>query len=330
MRINQRWFVWIILTLCVLAIPVAVLTQGLASAPAAKDGNGSGLMTKFKDRIQVVKLSGMIIDKADSGLLSSSAGSATETLKDLRKAIKNDKVKGVLLRVNSPGGTVPTSQEIYEAVKELKKKNKIVVVSMGDMAASGGYYVSCAADKIVANPGTLTGSIGVIMNLMNFKALADKVGIEPEVVKSGLFKDIASPYHKMTKEERQILTDLIMDSYDQFTQVVAEGRALPIEEVKRIADGRIYSGRQAKAIKLVDELGTYSDALALLQKLCKERFKNSADLPVEDVSNDSFLATLLESAGAEAPPLSGKMELSSYVPVELSPALTRQPLWLYR
>ncbi|HND07571.1 MAG TPA: signal peptide peptidase SppA, partial [Candidatus Obscuribacter sp.] len=250
MRINQRWFVWIILTLCVLAIPVAVLTQGLASAPAAKDGNGSGLMTKFKDRIQVVKLSGMIIDKADSGLLSSSAGSATETLKDLRKAIKNDKVKGVLLRVNSPGGTVPTSQEIYEAVKELKKKNKIVVVSMGDMAASGGYYVSCAADKIVANPGTLTGSIGVIMNLMNFKALADKVGIEPEVIKSGLFKDIASPYHKMTKEERQILTDLIMDSYDQFTQVVAEGRALPIEEVKRIADGRIYSGRQAKAIKL--------------------------------------------------------------------------------
>lgn len=330
MRINQRWFVWIILTLCVLAIPVAVLTQGLASTPAAKDASGSGLMTKFKDRIQVVKLSGMIIDKADSGLLSSSAGSAGETLKDLRKAIKNDKVKGVLLRVNSPGGTVPTSQEIYEAVKELKKKNKIVVVSMGDMAASGGYYVSCAADKIVANPGTLTGSIGVIMNLMNFKALADKVGIEPEVIKSGLFKDIASPYHKMTREERQILTDLIMDSYDQFTQVVAEGRALPIEEVKRIADGRIYSGRQAKAIKLVDELGTYSDALALLQKLCKERFKNSADLPVEDVSNDGFLATLLESAGTEAPALSSKMELSSYVPVELSPALTRQPLWLYR
>lgn len=330
MRINQRWFVWIILTLCVLAIPVAVLTQGLASAPAAKDANGSGLMTKFKDRIQVVKLSGMIIDKADSGLLSSSAGSASETLKDLRKAIKNDKVKGVLLRVNSPGGTVPTSQEIYEAVKELKKKNKIVVVSMGDMAASGGYYVSCAADKIVANPGTLTGSIGVIMNLMNFKALADKVGIEPEVIKSGLFKDIASPYHKMTREERQILTDLIMDSYDQFTQVVAEGRALPIEEVKRIADGRIYSGRQAKAIKLVDELGTYSDALALLQKLCKERFKISADLPVEDVSNDGFLATLLESAGAQTPALTSKMELSSYVPVELSPALTRQPLWLYR
>ena len=330
MRINQRWFVWIILTLCVLAIPVAVLTQGLASAPAAKDASGSGLMTKFKDRIQVVKLSGMIIDKADSGLLSSSAGSASETLKDLRKAIKNDKVKGVLLRVNSPGGTVPTSQEIYEAVKELKKKNKIVVVSMGDMAASGGYYVSCAADKIVANPGTLTGSIGVIMNLMNFKALADKVGIEPEVIKSGLFKDIASPYHKMTREERQILTDLIMDSYDQFTQVVAEGRALPIEEVKRIADGRIYSGRQAKAIKLVDELGTYSDALALLQKLCRERFKISADLPVEDVSNDGFLANLLESAGAQTPALSSKMELSSYVPVELSPALTRQPLWLYR
>ncbi|MBX9942008.1 MAG: signal peptide peptidase SppA [Candidatus Obscuribacterales bacterium] len=285
-------------------------------------------MTKYKDRIQVIKLSGMIIEKADAGLLSSSTGSASSTLKDLRKAAKNDKVKAVLLRINSPGGTVPTSQEIYEAVKELRKKGKPVVVSMGDMAASGGYYVACAADKIYANPGTLTGSIGVIMNLMNFKTLADKIGVEPDVVKSGLYKDIASPYHRMTKDERQILTDLIMDSYDQFTQAVSEGRKLPIEEVKRIADGRVYSGRQALKLKLVDELGTYSDALNNLQKTCREKYNLKSDLAVEDAGSDNFLSSLLESNSLV--PVQGKPDLTELVPVDLTPALTKQPLWLYR
>lgn len=339
MRINQRWFVWIILTLCVLAIPVGVLTQNMPQGDTAAkdkgdDGSGSSSfsssMTRFKDHIEVVKLTGMIMDKADSGFLSSQSGSASSCLKQLRKIAKNNKVKGVLLRVNSPGGTVPTSQEIYEAIKDLKEKDKVVVVSMGDMAASGGYYVSCVADRIVANPGTLTGSIGVIMNLMNFKALADKVGVEPEVVKSGLYKDIASPYHKMTAEERKILMDLIMDSYEQFTGVIAEGRKLPIEEVKRIADGRIYSGRQALKLKLVDELGTYTDAVASLQKLCKERFKLDKDLPVSEDSSDNFLMSLLESSAASGAESKIESKLESYVPVELSPSLTKQPLWLYR
>lgn len=330
MRLNQRWFVWIILTICLLSIPVGVLTQNLGQAsgtPKESSSEGS-FLTKYKDRIQVIKLSGMIIEKADAGLLSSSTGSASSTLKDLRKAAKNDKVKAVLLRINSPGGTVPTSQEIYEAVKELRKKGKPVVVSMGDMAASGGYYVACAADKIYANPGTLTGSIGVIMNLMNFKTLADKIGVEPDVVKSGLYKDIASPYHRMTKDERQILTDLIMDSYDQFTQAVSEGRKLPIEEVKRIADGRVYSGRQALKLKLVDELGTYSDALNNLQKTCREKYNLKSDLAVEDAGSDNFLSSLLESNSLV--PVQGKPDLTELVPVDLTPALTKQPLWLYR
>lgn len=313
-----------------LSIPVGVLTQNLgqASATAKEPASDGSFLTKYKDRIEVIKLSGMIIEKADSGLLSSSTGSATSTLKDLRKAAKNDKVKAVLLRINSPGGTVPTSQEIYEAVKELRKKGKPVVVSMGDMAASGGYYIACAADKIYANPGTLTGSIGVIMNLMNFKTLADKIGVEPDVVKSGLYKDIASPYHRMTKDERQILTDLIMDSYDQFTQAVSEGRKLPIEEVKRIADGRVYSGRQALKLKLVDELGTYSDALNSLQKTCREKYHLKNDLAVEDAGSDNFLSSLLESNSLV--PLQGKPDLTELVPVDLTPALTKQPLWLYR
>ena len=330
MRINQRWFVWLVLALCVLAVPAAVLTQSAGGQNAeSKDTSGSSdsLMTRFKDHIQVVRLSGMIIDKADNSLFTSSVGSSSNALKELRKALKSKKVKTVLLRVNSPGGTVPMSQEIHEAVLQLKAAGKPVVVSMGDVAASGGYYISCGADKIVANPGTLTGSIGVIINLMNFKALADKVGVEPEVIKSGLFKDIASPYKKMTKEEHDILLALIMDSYEQFTTAIAEGRKIPIEKVKTIADGRIYSGRQAQKLGLVDELGSYSDALALLQTITKERYKLKADLAVDEDDDSGILSSLMEGRTQLAPP-GATSPLDKLIPSQFNPELNKQPLWL--
>lgn len=332
MRINQRWFVWLILALCVLAIPAALITQnsGVDSEGKKESAAGSSeLMARFKDHIEVVRLSGMIIDKAESSFLSSSQGSSPAVVKELRKALKSNKVKAVLLRVNSPGGTVPMSQEIYEAIVELKKAGKPVVVSMGDVAASGGYYIACAADKIVANPGTLTGSIGVIINLMNFKALTDKVGIEPEVIKSGPFKDIASPYKKLSKEDRDILQALIMDSYDQFTTAVAEGRNMPIARVRTIADGRIYSGRQAHKLGLVDELGSYTDALALLQKISKERYNLKKDLPVEDGDSGGILASLLE--GRVQVPATGatiSSPLDKLIPGQFNAEFNKQPLWL--
>lgn len=322
MRINQRWFVWLILMLCVLAAPVALLTQ---AAPQTQ-GQSQSMLASLKDHIAVIRLTGMIIDDEEAGLLERSKGSSNSTLKHLRKALKNDKVKAVLLRVNSPGGTVPTSQEIHQAVVALKQKGKPVVVSMGDVAASGGYYVSCAADKIYANPGTLTGSIGVIINLMNFKGLADKLGVEPEVIKSGTFKDIASPYRKLTKEDEAILHTLIMDSYDQFTGAIAEGRKLPIEQVKTIADGRIYSGRQAQKIGLVDELGSYSDALSGLQKICKDKYKLKEDLPVDEPSGSGFLGSLLESKLNL--PAAGDNELAKIIPLQMDSRLYKQPLWL--
>jgi len=332
MRINQRWFVWLVLALCVLAVPAAVLTQSAGgqnldgSSKESSDSSDS-LTMRFKDHIQVVRLSGMIIDKADNSIFTSSAGSSNSVLKDLRKALKSKRVKAVLLRVNSPGGTVPMSQEIHEAVVELKAAGKPVVVSMGDVAASGGYYISCAADKIVANPGTLTGSIGVIINLMNFKALADKVGVEPEVIKSGQFKDIASPYKKMSKEEHDILQALIMDSYEQFTTAIAEGRKIPIDKVKTIADGRIYSGRQAQKLGLVDKLGSYTDALALLQTIAKERYNLKEDLAVDEDQSGGILASLMEGRAQLAPP-SVSSPLDKLIPSQFNPELNRQPLWL--
>lgn len=321
------------MALCVLAVPTAVLTQTLnkesekSTSSSTSSSSSDSLMLHFKDRIEVVRLNGMILDKADSGLLSSSAGTSSSVLKDLRKALTNDKVKAILLRINSPGGTVSTSQELHEAVLALKKSGKPVVVSMGDLAASGGYYVACAADRVVANPGTLTGSIGVIMSLMNFKGLADKFGVMSVVIKSGEFKDIASPYRLMTPAEHEILQDLIMDSYDQFTTAVSEGRKIPIETVKRIADGRIYSGRQALKLGLVDELGSYTDALTSLQKICRDRYKLSADLPVSDSSSDSLLAALLEAKSALLP-ASAQDSALELLPAGLLPKLNKQPLWL--
>lgn len=323
MRINQRWFVWLILALCVLAAPVALLTQ--VSTSQQSQTQSQSVLTTFKDHIEVIKLTGMIIDDEETGLFERSKGSSAAVLKHLRKALKNEKVKAILLRVNSPGGTVPTSQEIHEAVVALQKKGKPVVVSMGDVAASGGYYVSCGADKIFANPGTLTGSIGVIINLMNFKGLADKLGVEPEVIKSGAFKDIASPYRKLSKEDEEILHNLIMDSYEQFTTAISEGRKLPIDQVKSIADGRIYSGRQAQKLGLIDELGSYTDALACLQKICKDKYKLKDDLPVDEGSGSSLFSSLMESKMSLP---NESSELSRVLPLQVDSRLYKQPLWL--
>lgn len=328
MRLNQRYFVWLILALCVASIPVAFLAQS-----QNKSADGQGLMNKLNGRLQVIHLAGMIIDKPDTNVFASNTGSSREALKDLKQALKDDKIKGVLLRINSPGGTVPTSQELHQAVLKLKEKGKPVVVSMGDLAASGGYYVACAADKIVANPGTLTGSIGVIMSLINFKNLGDKLGLEPMVVKSGQFKDIASPYRPMTDEERKILTGLIMDSYAQFTEAVSKGRNLNIAVVRKIADGRIYSGRQAKDLGLVDQLGSQSDALTLLQKLCKEKYKLSTDLAVDEEEGGGFLSTIFSQSqfqGRFNLPATGAQVVQDLLPAHLNQSLNKQPLWLYQ
>ena len=150
-----------------------------------------------------------------------------------------------MIRIDSPGGGVVPSQEIFNAVKSARKEGKKVIVSMGSVAASGGYYIAAAADKIIANPGTLTGSIGVKMEFANLGKLLDKIGVEGMVVKSGEYKDIGSPYREMTAQEQKLLQDVIDDVHSQFIKAVAEGRSLPEADVRAIADGRIFTGQQA-------------------------------------------------------------------------------------
>ena len=187
--------------------------------------------------------------------------SRTETIIDQIHQYRDDQaIKAIVLRINSPGGSVAPVQEIYS---ELKKLEKPIVASMGSTAASGGYYIAAIADEILANPGTLTGSIGVIMQFTKLKGLYEKIGLEQQVVKSGKFKDTGSPVRDMTDEERELLQATLDDVHDQFIDAVFEGRQehLTREEIVALADGRIFSGQQALEHKLVDQLGNLPDAI---------------------------------------------------------------------
>jgi len=170
-------------------------------------------------------------------------------------------VRAVVIRINSPGGVVAPSQELHDALVRLRQGGKPVVASLGSVAASGGYYVAVAADRIYANPGTLTGSIGVIMQMANFEQLMKKVGVDYVVVKAGAFKDVGNPGRPMTPEERRVLQALLDDVHGQFIGAVAEGRKLDRAQVTQFADGRIFSGTQAKALQMIDELGGLEDAV---------------------------------------------------------------------
>jgi len=207
------------------------------------------------ERVAVIRIEGVITD-------------SRETIEELRRFRDNPSVKAVVLRIDSPGGGVVPSQEIHTEVLKARKDGRLkVVASMGNLAASGGYYIAAATDKIVANPGTLTGSIGVIMELANVQGLLEKVGVQSVVIKSGRYKDLASPFRAMSKEDRALLQNVLDDVHDQFIQAVAAGRALKVEEVRSLADGRIFTGQQARTAKLVDEMGDLQDAIKLAARL---------------------------------------------------------------
>lgn len=173
----------------------------------------------------------------------------------------NNAVKAIVLRIDSPGGAVGPSQEIYHELKKLAQR-KPLIVSFGAVAASGGYYLAMAGERIFANPGTITGSIGVVMSFPDYQELLGKVGIRSEVIKSGQYKDLGSALRDMTDEERLLLRELINDVHSQFVEVVSDGRNIPVEKLIPYADGRIFTGRQAQEIGLLDELGSFNDAVA--------------------------------------------------------------------
>jgi protease IV len=213
------------------------------------------LLVSGKDRVAIVRVEGPILD-------------SKQTVEELKIFADDPLVKAIVVRIDSPGGGVAPSQEIYNAVRRVRKeKNKAVIASMGTVAASGGYYIAVGTDRILANPGTLTGSIGVIMQVANFEELLEKIGVRSIVVKSGKFKDVGSPFRPMQDEERKLLQSVMNDVHRQFIDAVAEGRSLDLTEVEQLADGRVFTGKQAKSILLVDDIGDLQDAIKLAGEL---------------------------------------------------------------
>ncbi len=210
--------------------------------------------------------------------------SSDDVVRQIKKYRESSGVKAIVLRIESPGGGVAASQEIFEEVKKARDGGKPVVASMGSVAASGGYYIACGADRIIANPGTLTGSIGVIFQFVHISELLQKIGVDATTYKTGKFKDSGSPFRKPTSDESRYFDQLLADVYDQFVDVVARERKLDRKHVLKYADGRVFTGRQGYELGFVDTLGTYEDAIALAAdlagitgkpKIVKERKKES-------------------------------------------------------
>jgi protease-4 len=238
----------------------------------------------FGDKIAIVEVRGVITQS--SGVIE-----------EIQQYLADDGVKAIILRVDSPGGGVGPSQEIYREIMRVKSNSKRkVVTSMGSVAASGGYYIACASDLIVANPGTITGSIGVVMQFSNFEELLKKIGIRGVVLKSGEHKDIGSPFREMTPEEKRIMQEVLDNVHQQFIQAVAEGRKLDRSKVAQIADGRILTGEQAKNFGLVDQLGNLQDTIDITARMVGIEGKPNVLYPKKKISIWELLMREMASA----------------------------------
>jgi protease-4 len=300
---------------------VLILASGLMGGPTAPtvyveeyvSGDGAS-------KIAVVPVEGTIAS-ADDSLGGTQPTVTPEGLADaLRQAGGDPTVAAVVLEVNSPGGGVTASDEMHQSILDFKENTgKHVVVSMGDTAASGGYYISTAADRIVANETTLTGSLGVIFQLTNFAEAADKYGIKQEVIKSGKYKDIGNSFRELKPEEREIFQSIVDESYAQFVDVISAGRNIPEERVREIADGRVYSGLQAEELGLVDSFGGLDEASAAAGRLAG----TSDTTVVRYVQEPTLRDTLLARLAPQEPQAEQVMEAAG---LDLEP----KPYYLYR
>ncbi len=244
----NRWMTrgaWVSVVLFVSIAFVLFLLSRVFFGDGVREGFGIG----FSDRdvVGLVQIKGGIFD-------------ARGAISNLNKLRRNPRVKSLVIRIDSPGGAVGPTQEIYEEVQRFRRTGRKVVASLGSVAASGGYYIAAAADKIYSNPGTITGSIGVVMIVPNAEKLVDALGLRFSIIKSAPHKDLGSPLRKMSQADRKILQRLIDDTYGQFVRAVSEGRKIPMAKALQIADGSIYSGERAKELGLVDKLGSQWDA----------------------------------------------------------------------
>jgi protease IV len=249
---SSKWFWGILLSFAVIVVVLLIVSITLIynalKYKTEYHTGGSG------EKIALIELNDVIM-------------SSESMVEEIKKFREDKSIKAIVLRINSPGGGVAASQEIYEEVKKTRDKGKIIVVSMGSIAASGGYYIACGSSLIVANPGTLTGSIGVIAQFYTIKDLADKLGIKQQVIKSGELKDAGNPFRDMNDKDKEYFQDVVDNSFGQFLGVVAKERKMNPDSLKKYSNGRVFTGLQAKEIGLIDSLGTLEDAIRITAKM---------------------------------------------------------------
>jgi len=267
--------------------------------------------------IAIIDISGPIMYSNDD-TFSTNLGNANNIISNLED-IRKKNIKSILIRLNSPGGTASASQSVYQKIIDLRKKHNIKVFAyMQDVAASGAYYIASACDKIYCTPSTITGSIGVIMQVMDLTSLGNKVGYQTNVIKSGKYKDIGNSFRKMGDDEKKLLQEMINDTYNEFLKAVSNGRNMKLDTVRKLADGRIYTGNQAYANKLVDKLGTQEDAINDLAKLL-----NISGTPkIKNYSKPSW-DKIFENIGVKLP------LYNALKPLETSLIFNKIPLMLY-
>ena len=253
-RTLKRWLVGAVLVLALISVPFALRLSGERVAPGGAGGS-----------VALIHLVGTIRSQGDDAV--GERRGVEPVIDALNSARKDRRVAAVVLRINSPGGSAAASQEVHRAVLKVREAGKPVVVSMADTAASGAFYVAVAADRILANPATITGSIGVYAQFLNLSELADRYGVKLETVKTGPFKDLGNPTEPLTESERQVMQAVVDDSLDQFVAAIAEGRKLDPEVVRNLADGRIFTGNQARELGLIDDFGGLEDAIQLAAEL---------------------------------------------------------------
>lgn len=257
---RNRRIVLIILILVVLSCLLAIVDIGL-NMRSSEQTSFKITAPEFGPGIGVLKIYGPIDISDSSGNVLGIESGADAVVRKLDKMDKDEKIKAIVVRINSPGGTIAATQEIFKKIMEIRKKNKIIVASMGDVAASGGYYIASACNYIFANQGTITASIGVIASSPNLKGLFEKLGIKMNVIKSGKYKDILSLHRDISSDELNLIQQLIDSSYNQFLKDVSRGRNVAISDIKDYADGRVMNGESALQCKLIDEIGSYEDAV---------------------------------------------------------------------
>lgn len=256
----KKIFISAILLIAVLSFVVSLLSG---------KNNDEQVLAAPTDRVAVVNIEGTIISgEPGENIWGETAGASSGRLmREIREAAADSSVKALVLRIDSPGGSVTAAEEVGRELKRFKESGKPIITTMGNSAASAAYWLAAYSDTIYANPSTLTGSIGVYMPYMNTEELFKKIGIYTTKIKSGQYKDIMSSDRPMTPAEQQILQNMVNQMFEEFVAVIAEGRKMDVVQVKALADGRVYTGRQAQAVGLVDELGNYYDALEAAVRL---------------------------------------------------------------